>query len=98
MKKIRALLAVSLALAHVASARDLQGVYEDALQSDPQIREARANRLASREARPQAWAALLPQLSATASREQDKQDGTQATLTFDPASGAYIPIAEGFNQ
>jgi outer membrane protein len=98
MKRIGVWLAASLAFAHVACARDLMGVYEDALQSDPQIRGARANRLASREARPQAWAALLPQLSATASRMQDTQDGTQATLTFDPASGAYIPIAEGFDQ
>jgi outer membrane protein len=38
-------------------------VYELALQNDPQIREADANRLASREAKPQAWAALLPQVN-----------------------------------
>jgi outer membrane protein len=98
MNQVRALLAAMLICAPWAHAGDLLGVYEDALQSDPQIREARANRLAAREARPQAWAALLPLLSASASRLQSRQTGTQATLVFDPASGVYIPIAEGFDQ
>jgi outer membrane protein len=44
---------------------DLMQVYELALKIDPQIREADALRLASREAKPQAWAALLPQINAT---------------------------------
>jgi len=48
-----------------ASAANLIEVYQRALQNDPQIREAEANRLASRESKPQALAALLPQLSAT---------------------------------
>ena len=39
-------------------------VYQRALQNDPQIREADANRLASRESKPQALAALLPQINA----------------------------------
>jgi outer membrane protein len=45
---------------------DLMQVYKLALQNDPQIREADAIRLANREAKPQALAALLPQLNATA--------------------------------
>jgi len=44
---------------------DLMQVYELALRNDPQIREADALRLASREAKPQALAALLPQINAT---------------------------------
>jgi outer membrane protein len=88
---------VSLGLARAASATDLLGVYEDALKSDPQIHGADANRLASREARPQAWSALLPQLSGAASRVQDKQDGTQATVNFDPVTGTFIPVPEPFN-
>jgi len=44
-----------------ASAADLKEVYERALTNDPLIREAEANRLATRESKPQALAALLPQ-------------------------------------
>ena len=48
-------------------AADLLSVYQRALQNDPQIREADANRLASRESKPQALAALLPQINASGS-------------------------------
>jgi outer membrane protein len=61
-----------------ASAKDLVGVYEDALKSDPQLRQAEATRKASEEARPQAWAALLPQVNGTLTRTQDRQQGTES--------------------
>jgi len=51
-------------------AEDLQAVYQRALANDPQIREADALRRASREAKPQAWAAILPQISGSASRSK----------------------------
>jgi outer membrane protein len=70
-----------LAAATAAPARDLIGVFEDALQSDPQMRAANANRLAQREARPQAWAALLPQLSGMASITHDTMNGRMDTLS-----------------
>ena len=79
-------------LTSAAAAKDLVGVYEDALKSDPQIRQADANRLASREARPQAWAALLPQITGTLPRSQDKQDGTQAQRAL--RSGHPAPRAD----
>ena len=47
-----------------ASAADLKEVYKRALTNDPLIREAEANRLATRESKPQALAALLPQVTA----------------------------------
>lgn len=78
MNRPLACLFVALASVSTVCAKDLVGVYQDALKSDPQIRQADANRLASREARPQAWSALLPQLSGTLSRTQDKQDGSEA--------------------
>jgi outer membrane protein len=66
-----------------AAGADLLSVYDRALVNDPQIREAEANRLAQREARPQAIATLLPQVSATAGRSRDWSDGTGFTqLTF----------------
>lgn len=64
-----------LVASSVARAEDLLTVYERALANDPQIREADANRLASREAKPQAFAALLPQLSGSASYAKDKTSG-----------------------
>jgi len=78
MKRSVACLFVALASMSAADAKDLVGVYQDALKNDPQIRQADANRLASREARPQAWSALLPQISGTLSRSQDKQEGSEA--------------------
>jgi outer membrane protein len=69
-----------LAAATAVPAKDLVGVFEDALKNDPQIRAADANRLAQREARPQALAALLPQLSGTASVTRDTMNGQMDTL------------------
>lgn len=87
MNRPLACLFVALASVSTVSAKDLVGVYQDALKSDPQIRQADANRLASREARPQAWSALLPQLSGTLSRTQDKQDGSEAEGAIGSGSG-----------
>jgi outer membrane protein len=98
MNRPLACLFIALALTSAAAAKDLVGVYEDALKSDPQMRQADANRLASREARPQAWAALLPQISGALSRTQDTQDGSEGNLTFDPATGAPIPVTVPFTQ
>jgi outer membrane protein len=88
MNRALACLFAALGVAGAASAKDLVGVYEDALKSDPQIRQADAQRLASRESRPQAWSAVLPQLSAAASLTKDKQDGTNST---DPLTGTIGP-------
>jgi outer membrane protein len=66
-----------MAGASTAGAKDLVGVYQDALQNDPQIRAADANRLAQRESRPQAIAALLPQISGNAAYTRDHSSGFQ---------------------
>jgi len=63
-----ALFAASMA----AQGADLLSVYDQAVQNDPQIREADATRLAQREARPQAIGSLLPQVSASAGRTREK--------------------------
>jgi outer membrane protein len=69
-----------LALASTAGAKDLQGVFEDALHNDPVIKQANANRLATREARPQAWAAVLPQFNGTAGVTRDHTSGFQGQI------------------
>src|SRR5215470_12574009 len=66
-----------LALTGTAAAKDLVGVFQDAVQNDPTIKQANANRLATREARPQAWAVVLPQLNATAGITRDHTSGFQ---------------------
>jgi outer membrane protein len=78
-----------LGLAAGVPAADLMEVYHKALVADPQIREADANRLAARESRPQAWAALLPQISGFGQYQKDKPDGT-ATF-FDTNTGLFLP-------
>jgi outer membrane protein len=72
MKRSLTLIALLLS-SHVVLAADLVAVYERALQNDPQLREAEATRLAALESKPQALAALLPQLTGSGliSRERD---------------------------
>ncbi|MDJ0711143.1 MAG: TolC family outer membrane protein [Woeseiaceae bacterium] len=65
-------LAALPAPAHAAS---LLEIYQQALQSDPQIHEAEARRLAALEARPQARSAYLPQLSLTGDYEMTETSG-----------------------
>jgi outer membrane protein len=67
-------------LATAAHGADLVTVYQRALQNDPQIREADANRLASRESKPQAIAALLPQVDASGAWAKVDQNRSQTTL------------------
>jgi outer membrane protein len=64
-----------------ASAADLKEVYNRALTNDPLIREADANRLATRESKPQALAALLPQISA---------DGTWNDTVDTNSTGIFV--------
>jgi outer membrane protein len=60
-----------------AGAATLREVYEHALRNDPQLREAEANRLATLESKPEAFAALLPQLTASGGYTHD--ENTAAT-------------------
>ncbi len=72
-----------------AGAEDLLAVYERALANDPLIREAAANRRAAREARPQAIAALLPQINASASKtEQDTSSLGQFPQEIEQPAGS----------
>jgi outer membrane protein len=68
---------VMVCAAGSAGATDLAGVFQDAVHNDPIIRQADANRLAAREARPQAISALLPQVNASASATRDHNAGVQ---------------------
>lgn len=82
--------------AYAAHGADLMSVYQRALQNDPQIREADANRLASRESKPQALAALLPQIDASGSYSKAEQEFSRTSLQrtdpLDPNS-PLVPVA-----
>lgn len=72
-----------------APAADFAQVYQDALASDPTFQEAHANYMAAREARPEAWAVLLPQISGSAGKTLDHASGL-TTSGFDTAPGGGL--------
>lgn len=84
--------ACSLILANASNAADLLAVYQQALQNDPQIREADANRLASRESKPQALAALLPQISANGQYTKIDEESGRTTLTRSNPADENSPL------
>src|ERR1700731_1244118 len=91
MKRSLTLVACLLAF-HVASAADLVAVSQRALQNDPQLKEAEANRLAALESKPQALAALLPQLAAngTVTKERDTGSSNQKQKVQVAGSGTLV--------
>jgi len=80
--------------ATIAQSADLLQVYQRAQQSDPLLQEADATRLANREARPQAWAALLPQIDGTASygRTNTTNDIRRPRVVTDPVTN--LPVID----
>jgi outer membrane protein len=94
-------LLLGIALADSAVAKDLIGVYEDAVRNDPQIRGADANRLASRESRPQALAALLPQISGSVAYTRDHNGGNEDEIYETPLGVPYaapLPYTAGTGE
>src|ERR1700691_160481 len=86
----------AVALPGAVVAEDLLKVYDDALQSDPQMREATATRMATLEAKPQARAMLLPQVTGSASVEKDKtnEDESAPDLFTDPLNPNKLVLVQ----
>lgn len=105
---IAATLSASLSAAAAESPDkvNLIEVYQRALQNDPVIREAEANRLATLENKPQARAALLPLLVGSGNRNSTDSERTSTQLqridANDPDSAfATVPtttMADGVSQ
>lgn len=92
------LIALSCCLAwSAAPAADLLAVYQRALQNDPQLKEAEATRLAALESKPQALAALLPQLSGSGTASKEKDAGQSNQTETVQVSGATIVESFPFN-
>ena len=70
-------------------------VYQRALQNDPQMREAEANRLAALESKPQALAALLPQLNGSALASKERDIGPTNERITSPSQGG-APVLESY--
>jgi outer membrane protein len=62
-----------------ASAEDLLTIFDQAVVNDPLVREAEFTRKATREARPQAWAAYLPQVNGSWSKTKEDSSGTSTS-------------------
>ncbi len=73
--------AVALGVCAGASATNFLQVYRQARLHDPTFRQAHAVFMAAREARPEAWAALLPQLSASAGKTWGHSAGSSGNIT-----------------
>lgn len=80
-----------------ASAEDLLTIFDQAVVNDPLVREAEFTRKATREIRPQAWAAYLPQISGSWSKREDEGSDTSTTesLVNDPNNPGNFVIQTG---
>ena len=88
---IQSCMACALSTAAIATwsqpvSMDFKQVYEAALVQDASIRASRASADAGREKLPQARAGLLPQISATASRNNNNLDSTSPNLLGNPVT------------
>ncbi len=84
-------------IASVAPAADLLAVYQRALQNDPQLKEAEATRLAALESKPQAIAALLPQISGSGTISQERDKGQSNQTETAEANGEIFYESFPFN-
>ncbi|MBT8111151.1 MAG: TolC family outer membrane protein [Gammaproteobacteria bacterium] len=92
VNNIRALTIIvgAFVLPGAAQAASLLEIYQQALQSDPQIHEAEARRLAALEAGPQARGAYLPQLSFGGQYATTERDGPDVII--DPVSEQPVAV------
>ncbi|MDP7041015.1 MAG: TolC family outer membrane protein [Gammaproteobacteria bacterium] len=79
-------LGLALFLTTAAQGQTLMEIYNQALRSDPALREAEANMQAQMQAKPQAWAALLPQLDLSADWTRDYADGDSNIIDTSPGA------------
>jgi outer membrane protein len=87
---MRRLLALGLGclVSVTAMSEDLLTIFDQAVINDPQVREAEYTRKATREAKPQAWAAYLPQIGGRWTKGKD--DVSRSSVT--PFVGPVDPL------
>ena len=97
MKRAIGLAVFSLLAASTAGAADLLSVYRDALTSDPTIRQADALRKATQQAKPEAWGALLPQITGQGTYTRGSTGISQPQVVTDPVTKEFIGLGQ-FSQ
>jgi len=90
MRKILLLPLATLLVSSLASGDTLMQIYEKAVRSDPLVREADANKLATQEGRPIARGALLPQVSGTAAYGNAAANGSTTNQIGDVIAASPI--------
>jgi outer membrane protein len=102
MRFIRFLCAGALALPGIAGANELLNVYDLAQKNDATLQAAEAFHDASIEARPQARAALLPNVVGTYGYNKQDVTGTTTQAGFDQTTGqvvvASVPADQSFTD
>src|SRR5262245_22058954 len=92
---MRRLLALGLGclVSATSYSEDLLTVFDQAVVNDPLVREAEYTRKATREARPQAWAAYLPQIGGQWTKTKEEGSGivTSQRLIDDPTAPPTTP-------
>jgi outer membrane protein len=95
---MRRLLALGLGclVSVTASSEDLLTIFDQAVVNDPLVREAEFTRKATREVRPQAWAAYLPQIGGQWTQTKEEGSGRIASqrLIDDPTAPPSTPPAQ----
>ena len=95
---MRRLLALGLGCLVTASAysEDLLTIFDQAVVNDPLVREAEYTRKATREARPQAWAAYLPQINGSYNKgtSEGSRQNTSSQLVQDPNNPNALVLQE----
>jgi outer membrane protein len=88
---MRRLLALGLGclVSVTASSEDLLTIFDQAVVNDPTVREAEFARKATREARPQAWAAYLPQING--SYNKGESEGSRLSTGAQPIEDPNDP-------
>ena len=94
---MRRLLALGLGclVSVTAYSEDLLTIFDQAVVNDPTVREAEFNRMATREARPQAWAAYLPQIGGRWTKSESDTNRTSVEpilVPTDPANPTTSPL------
>jgi outer membrane protein len=87
-------MAFTLILAPLAQGDTLSSVYEQALRSDPALREAEANMLAQLQSKPKARAVLLPQIDGSAGWTKSKRDGDTTNNLGEGAGGVTAELPQ----
>lgn len=88
------LLMSALTLPATVMGADLNEIYQRALRNDPQLREAENNYQAALEAKPQAVADLLPQVTGTAGYVHDNNDTQSPYLSGTGTSATFSTIRQ----